>query len=179
MLLERIVGVLRLDVATYEEIEADETATSQAALVVAAVAIVGGIFVGIIGAIGEDSTFVGSFLRHLLSVFFGWATWSVATYYVGTSLFEGKSTINQMLRVLGFAQVPGLLAIVPFCGTFVGWIWTMVCSFIAIRQGLDLDNSKALMTAVISFFIVLIVNLAIGAVLLATNISANLLSGLF
>ena len=46
MLIERVIGVLRLDVDTYEEIEADESATSQAAIVVAVVAIVGGIVGG-------------------------------------------------------------------------------------------------------------------------------------
>ena len=42
-MLDRIIGVLRLDAATYEEIEADESATSQAAIVVAIVAVVGGL----------------------------------------------------------------------------------------------------------------------------------------
>jgi hypothetical protein len=69
--------------------------------------------------------------------------------------------------------------IIPVCGWFVGWIWTLVCTFIAIRQGLDLDNTKALVTAVIAFFVVLVVYLAIGAILGLLGIGAGAIGDLF
>jgi hypothetical protein len=107
-MLDRIIGVLRLDAVTYEEIEADESATTQAAMVVAIVAIVGGIVgAGIGSALGVN--FVGSFLRQLIGAFVAWLVWAAVTYFVGTLLFNGKSTMGQMLRVLGFAQAPGFL----------------------------------------------------------------------
>ncbi len=40
-MINRIIGVLKLDSATFEEIEHDQTATTQAAMVVLAVAIMG------------------------------------------------------------------------------------------------------------------------------------------
>ncbi|MEM7119513.1 MAG: Yip1 family protein [Chloroflexota bacterium] len=172
MLIQRIIGILRLDVATYEEIEADESATSQAAMVVAIVAIVGGLVGGAFSA-ALGGSFLGSFLTTLLSAFLGWIVWSAVTYFVGTSLFGGKSDMGQMLRVLGFAQAPGILAIIPVCGAFVGWIWTLVCTFIAVRQGLDLDNMKAALTAVIAFIAVFVVSLIIGAVLGALGLAAG------
>ena len=171
-MINRIIGVLKLDVNTYEEIEADESATSQAAIVVAIVAIVGGLIGGGISA-AMGGSFLGSFLSQLLGAFVGWIVWSVVTYFVGTSLFGGKSTVGQMLRVLGFAQAPGLLGIIPVCGAFVGWIWTLVCTFIAIRQGLDLDNGKAAMTAVIAFIAVFVASLVIGAILGALGLTAG------
>ena len=42
-MLQRILGVFKLDKATFAEIEADQTATTQAALVVILVAVVAGI----------------------------------------------------------------------------------------------------------------------------------------
>ena len=129
MLVERIIGVLKLDVNTYEEIDADESATSQAALVVAIVAIVGGLIGGGISAM-LGGNFLGSFLSILLNAFIGWVVWAAVTFFVGTRFFEGQSDMGQMLRVIGFAQAPGILRIIPVCGGFVGWIWSIVCGFI-------------------------------------------------
>lgn len=171
-MLDRIIGVLKLDANVYEEIEADENATSQAAIVVAVVAIVGGLIGGGISA-AMGGSFLGSFLSQLLSAFIGWFIWSAVTYFVGTSLFGGKSSIGEMLRVLGFAQAPGILGIIPVCGSFIGWVWTLACTFIAIRQGLDLDNGKAAMTAVIAFVAVIIVTFIIGAILAAVGLAAG------
>ncbi|MCP4421692.1 MAG: hypothetical protein GY805_34195, partial [Chloroflexi bacterium] len=56
-MFERIIGVLKLDVNTYEEIEADESATSQAAIVVVVAAILSGIGTGIAG-----DSFISGFL---------------------------------------------------------------------------------------------------------------------
>lgn len=171
-MLNRIIGVLKLDANTYEEIEADPNATSQAAIVVAVVAIVGGLIGGgISAAMGGD--FLGAFLTQLLSAFIGWIIWSAVTYFVGTSLFGGKATMGEMLRVLGFAQAPGILGIIPVCGAFVGWVWTLACTFIAIRQGLDLDNGKAAMTAVVAFIAVVIVSFVITAILGAMGLAAG------
>ena len=177
MFLQRIIGVLKLDVNTYEEIEADQTATSQAAIVVAIVAIIGGLFAGLASSIG-DGSFLGGFIRQLLTAFIGWFIWSYVTYWVGTSFFKGKSTPQEMLRVLGFAQAPAILAVIPVCGAFIGWIWTLICSFIAIRQGLDLDNTKALLTAVVAFIAVIIVYFIIGAILGLLGIGAGVIGGI-
>ena len=171
-MINRIIGVLKLDVNTYEEIEADENATTQAAIVVAVVAIIGGLIGGGISA-AMGGSFLGSFLNQLLTAFIGWFVWSAVTYFVGTSLFGGKATMGQMLRVLGFAQAPGILGIIPVCGSFIGWLWTLVCTFIAIRQGLDLDNGKALMTAGVAFVAVIIVGFIIGAILGAVGLAAG------
>jgi hypothetical protein len=173
MLVQRIIGVLKLDVATYEEIEADESATSQAAIVVAIVAIIGGLIGGGIAAATDNGSFVGVFLQQLLSAFIGWIVWSAATYFVGTSLFGGTATMGEMMRVLGFAQAPGFLGIIPICGSFVGLIWTLACTFIAIRQGLDLDSGKAILTAIVAFIAVLIVSFIITSILAALGLAAG------
>ena len=171
-MIDRIIGVLKLDVATYEEIEADESATSQAAIVVAIVAVVSGVVGGAISS-AMGGSFLGSLITNVLMAFVGWLLWSAVTYFVGTALFGGKATMGEMLRVLGFAQVPGILAIIPVCGSFIGLIWTLACTFIAIRQGLDLDNTKAILTAVVAFIAVFIVSFVIGLILAALGLGAS------
>lgn len=185
-MIDRIIGVLKLDVNTFEEIEADESATSQAAIVVAVVAILSaiGAFIGaragnaalstLSDQLGSDFEIpfavpaispIGAALTALLGAFVAWLVWSAATYFIGTRLFQGQATMGEMLRVIGFAQAPRLLAVfsfIPCLGailSFVAWIWALVAGFIAVRQGLDLDNAKTLVTIVLSWILAVLINL--------------------
>jgi hypothetical protein len=92
----------------------------------------------------------------LVWAFIGWFIWSAVTYFVGTSLFNGKATLDQMLRVISFAYAPDVLAIIPCCGWIVGWIWSLVAGFLAVRQRLDLDNINACATIVVGFILYVI-----------------------
>lgn len=146
-LIERMLGAATLNIDTYEEVEHDESATSQAAMVVAIVAVA--------AAIGGAGS--GGWIPGLISAFAGWLIWSGVTYLIGTALFEGKATWGELLRTLGFAQSPGVLyvlGIVPFLGglvRFAVWIWLLVAGIIAIRQALDVDTGKAILTALIGW----------------------------
>ena len=163
-MFNRIMGVFKLDVNTFEEVEHDETATSQAALVVALVALLGGLGSGL-GASYSGGNFWTSFISTLIWAFVGWFLWAGVSYLVGTSLFGGQATLGEMLRVLGFAQAPQLLGIIPCLGGLVGAIWALIAGFIAIRQGLDLDNTKAFLTALVGFVVLMIGYVAIFMVL--------------
>lgn len=160
-MLNRIMGVFRLDVNTFEEIEHDRSATGQAFLVVILVAIIAGVGSGLAAGIG-DRSFFSAFLGTLLSALVGWLIWAVVSWFVGTSFFGGQADVGEMLRVIGFAQAPQILAIIPCIGALVGWIWSLIAGFIAIRQGLDLDNTKAFLTILIGFIFVIIVYAVIG-----------------
>jgi len=160
-MFNRIIGVFKLDVKTFEDIEHDETATGQAAIVVALVALLAGVGSGLGAQIGEGS-FLKSFLFTLIWAFVGWFLWSAVSYFVGTRLFGGQATLNEMLRVIGYAQAPQLLGIIPCIGGLVGAIWALIAGFIAIRQGLDLDNTKAFLTALIGFGVLIVGYIIIG-----------------
>jgi hypothetical protein len=162
-LTERIVGVFKLDAHTFEEIEADQSATSQAAIVVLIVALVAAIGSGL-GASLTDTSFISSFLSTLLTTFIGWVVWSAVTYFVGTSFFGGQADLGEMLRVIGFAYAPQILGIIPCIGWLIGAIWTLAAGFVAVRQGLDLDNTKALLTIVIGFIAYLVVFFILGLI---------------
>lgn len=162
-MLDRVIGVFKLDSNTFEEIEADQNATGQAALVVLVVALVGAIGSGIAAAI-TDTGFFSSFISSIVTALLGWLVWSAVTYFVGTSLFGGQADMGEMLRVIGFAYAPQILGIIPCIGWLIGVVWTLAAGFIAVRQGLDLDNTKAALTIGIGLIAYIIIFIIIGAI---------------
>src|SRR5688500_11783548 len=98
-LVERAIACARLDAGAFEEVEADETATSQAATVVLVAAVASGI-----ANIGNGITAV---IVAVIAALIGWILWSVITYFIGVNLFKGTATVGELLRTLGFAQAPG------------------------------------------------------------------------
>ena len=158
---DRMMGAATRDVATYEEVEADTTATGQAAIVVTLAAIASAT-----GAAGEGGPGI---IGMLLGTLVGWALWSGVTYFIGTKLFGGTATWGELLRTIGFAQAPGVLlvlAIVPLLGGLVRVavsIWLLIAGIIAIRQALDVTTGKAVLTAVIGWLLAIIPAAIIGA----------------
>lgn len=184
-MVDRIMGVLKADINTFEEIEHDEGATMQAAIVVGVVGLISAI--GAAAFAGQAAAFVESFgeqlsdmpgfvadvsdvsaaslfITTLIGAFVTWAVWAYVSYFVGTRLFGGEATPGEMLRVLGYARAPGVLSIVPCLG-IVGWIWSLYLAFIALRQGLDIDNGKTVLTILVSFIPAVIINGIINSVL--------------
>jgi hypothetical protein len=161
-LTERMMGAARLQVWAYEEVEADETATGQAAGVVAIVAVAQAI-----GSMGSGS---GGVIGGLLSAFIGWAVWSGITYVIGTRIFRGTATWGELLRTIGFAQAPGVLnflGIIPVFGGLVRAvvaIWILIAGIVAIRQALDFDTGRAVLTAVIGWLALVIPMLILGGI---------------
>lgn len=151
---ERMMGAATLDISVYEEVEHDETATGQAAMVVALVAACGALASWTLGPVA----IVGTALSQLV----GWVVWAGLTYFIGTRLFDGTATWGELLRTLGFAQAPGVLVLIALV-PFIGWmvlpviaIWMLVTGVVAIRQALDVGTGKAVVTALIGWVIMVI-----------------------
>ncbi len=183
-MFERIIRVIKLDRSVYAEVETDPAATSQAAMVVAIVAVLSAISGGIATLIaGEGSSFIGAFLSALVSSFIGWLVWSAVTYFVGTSLFHGEATLNEMLRVIGFAQAPlvlNVLSFIPCLGSIislVAWLLSLYTGFLAIKEGLDLDTGKTIATVAIGWVIAFIISLVVGMLFGVGMLGAGMLSG--
>jgi hypothetical protein len=139
---ERVVGALKLNTATYEEVEHDVMATSQAAGVVALASVASGIgeywFLGITGIV-----------RGAAIALLGWSVGAIVLWFVGTKIVPGKDTeadIGQLLRTIGFAGSPGLLRVLgvfPGIGHLSSVIatgWTVVATVVAVRAALDYDD---------------------------------------
>lgn len=155
--IDRMKGAAMLDVPTYEDVEADHTATGQAAGVVVLSAIAAGI--GAAGA-GGAGIFGG-----LIAALVGWLLWAGVTYLIGDKLLGGTATWGELLRTIGFAHAPGLLmvlAIIPMLGwlvTAVVGIWMLVAAVIAIRQALDFSTGKAIGTALLGWVALMILRI--------------------
>jgi len=83
----------------------------------------------------------------VLSAVIGWLVWAVSTSFIGTRVFSGTTDVGEMLRVLGFAQAPRVLGVIPFLGP-VAAVWVLVASVVAIREGLDFTTGRAVGTAI-------------------------------
>ena len=152
---DRMIGAAMLDVPTYEDVEHDETATGQAAGVVALAAVAQAI-----GNLGEGGV---AMIGGLVAAMIGWVVWSGVTYLIGDKLFDARATWGEVLRAVGFAQSPGVLyvaGIVPLLGGLVELavaIWILVAGFIGLRQALDVGNVETLVTVVLGWLAMVVV----------------------
>ena len=170
---QRMIGAAKLDVETYEEVEHDESATSQAAIVVAIVAVC--------AAIGGAGGGGAGIIAGPISALAGWLLWSGVTYFIGTRVFKGVATWGELLRTLGFAQSPGVLMLLSGLG-FIGGllsaaagIWMLIAGLIAIRQALDVGTAEALITAFLGWLSYVAVAIVVG---LLFGVQAAMLSSL-
>lgn len=153
-MVARMLGAAKLDVQTYEEVEADLDATGQAAAVVALAAVATAVGAADLGII---ATVFATVWRVL-----GWMLWAAITYVIGDKIFGGTATWGELLRTLGFAQAPALLlffAFLPLVGgvlEVVVGIWVLVAGIIAIRQALDFGTGKAILTALIGWLVLFV-----------------------
>jgi hypothetical protein len=139
--LRRLIGAAALDVGTYEEVEADQSATVQAMLVVLMSSLAAGI-----GAHGYgDNTVANVIFMSILSLLL-WAGWALVTFEVGVRLLPGSETradVGQLLRTIGFASTPGLLRVMGLMEAItlpvllVSWTWMLLAMIVAVRQALD------------------------------------------
>ena len=159
---DRMKGAALLHIDTYEEVEADHTATGQAAGVVLLVAIAQAI-----GGAGQGG--FGIFAG-VISALLGWLLWAGITYLIGAKLFGGTATWGELLRTIGFAQTPGVLhvlGIIPVLGGIIRFgvvIWVLIAGIIAIRQALDISTGKAILTAVLGWLVIILPLAIVAAV---------------
>lgn len=153
-MIDRMKGAAALDVQTYEEVEADVTATGQAAGVV--------VLVAIAQAIGASGSGGAGVVRVAVMALAGWLVWAGVTYLIGDKLLKGTATWGELLRTIGFAQTPGLIAvlgIIPVVGRLamlVAAVWMLITGIIAIRQALDFSTGKAILTAFLGWLAIAI-----------------------
>jgi hypothetical protein len=176
--VERMIGAAKLDVHTYEEVEADTTATGQALAVVVISSIASGI-----GSLAEAG--VAGLIAGTIVTLVAWFVWAFVIFIVGTKILpepETHSDMGELLRTIGFATAPGVLYVlgaVPAIGglvRFAVWIWMLVAFVIAVRQALDYKSTgRAIIVVIIGFIpyvITLLVVMGIVVVALAGLMAA-------
>ena len=153
--VNRIIRACKLESDLYEEVEADKSATLQAALVVVLSSLAAGVGALSLGA----SNF---FMAPLLSLV-SWYIWAYLIYFIGVKLFpepNTKANHGELLRTIGFSSAPGLIRVFGFTPdlmsiTFIGaGIWMLIAMVIAVRQALDYQSTwRAIGVVVIGFFV--------------------------
>jgi len=162
--VDRVVGAARLSVPIYEEVEADQGATTQAMGVVALAALASGVGAWGIGGAGVLATVVGALV--------GWVVWASLIWLIGALLLPEKQTeadIGQLLRTIGFAASPGLLLvlrILPVIGALVAlvvWIWQLATTVVAVRQALDYQSTgRAVAVCLLGWVVYVVVSFGIA-----------------
>ena len=173
---ERVVGAMRLDANTFEEIERDPTAMAQAAGVIALAAVsmgIGNVWYGGISGI----------VTQVIISLIGYAVWAVLVWVIGTKVMPDpgtKADFAEAFRVIGFAASPGLLGIItiiPILGWLLMiliWLWQLAAMVIAVKAVLDYNTiGKAIIVVVIGFF----VNLCVTVLLVMMFVGSALMSG--
>jgi hypothetical protein len=157
-MIPRLIGALKGDVATYEEVEHDESATIQAAVIVLVASVLTGAGAALQNSISDTDTSAGQgFLVGLIASLLGWLVWAAATHFIGSRFFGAQSSVGEMLRVIGFAHVVLWLTIIPFLGLFAG-LWFLWVAFKAIRAGLDISSFATIIVVFIGLIIRVIAN---------------------
>lgn len=154
-MFQRILKVFQLSPLVFEDVEHDRSAIGQAALVVLIAGILSGLG-GAFGALFNERAVLGTLLGSIVWAFTAWFLWALIAYIIGVFLFHGTADLGEMLRTIGFGMAPLWLSIIPCLGGIVGAVWAFIAILIAIRQGLDFDNTKALLTAAVGAVIYLI-----------------------
>lgn len=165
-MIRRMIGAALFNAATYEDVENDENATTQAFVVVMIGAISQGIglFLSSLLFVSAGSA-LGWLIRGIILAPVTWIVSSVVVYFVGSTLFrtpQTSVTIGQVLRTLGFAQSPralGILLFVPILNILIGLIlgiWVIITTVIAIRQAFDFDTLRAIGTGIVAVIVMII-----------------------
>src|SRR5438445_11442892 len=152
--VNRMLRAAQLDEAVYEEVEADKTATMQAAAVV-----VLGSVAAALGATGRFGI-VGLVLVTLVGLG-AWSVYAWITYWLGTGPLKGPATEadwGQVARTLGFANSPRLLPVFTALGLGfflrpVVAIWILVTTVVALRAALDVTTGRAAAVAVVGWIV--------------------------
>ena len=153
--VNRIIRACKLDANLYEEVEADKSATFQAAGVVVLSSLAAGV-----GALSLGSS---NFLIAPLLSLVSWFTWAYVVYFIGVKFFPEPTTEadhGQLLRTIGFSSAPGLIRVFGIFPnlmniTFiVAAIWMLVAMVIAVRQALDYKSTWRAVGVVVTGFLI-------------------------
>tara|TARA_B100000686_G_scaffold336107_1_gene405583 strand:- start:55 stop:570 length:516 start_codon:yes stop_codon:yes gene_type:complete len=153
--VNRIIRACKLEVSLYEEVEADKSATLQAALVVVLSSLAAGV--------GALSMGASNFLMAPILSLISWYIWAYLIYFIGAKLFpepNTKADHGELLRTIGFSSAPGLIRVFGFTPelmtiTFIGGgIWMLVAMVIGVRQALDYESTWRTIGVVIIGFLI-------------------------
>jgi hypothetical protein len=180
--MDRIIRALTFKTDVYAEVENDATFTSTAWIIVAVVS-----FLNQLGA-RANANFGNWLLGAIVGTAFAVLGFAVATYVinlVGRLVFKADVNFGELVRTLGLAYVWQIIGLIGILGAFsvtlaciisplifIGWILTAIAWFIAVKEALDLDWLPTIVTVVLGWIALIIINVLAGLVLGAIGIAS-------
>jgi hypothetical protein len=171
-IVDRMIRAARLDPSLYEEVEADSTATKQAAVVVVVSSLAAGL--GSLFGVG-----LGGLVLATAAALVGWVVWAVLIYVVGTKLLPEPTTkadLGEILRVLGFASAPGIIRALGIIQSLSGIVmliaavWMIAAMVVAVRQALDYQSTgRAVAVCLLGFAVQFVISLMLLAPMVAAS----------
>ena len=162
-LTNRLVGVLKLDAPTYENIESDPQANTQALTIVILASLAAGLGAGL--TLG-----IGALVRETIGAVAGWVMWAGVTYLLGTRVWpesETRTDMGELLRVIGFSYAPNFFSIfgvLPLVGSLIRAcvaLWLLATTVVAVRQALDYrSTARAFQVVVVGWLIFVVIDWA-------------------
>ena len=138
----RIRGAALLDGSVYEEVAADPRASAQAACVVVVASL----------AVASSDYPLGwaEVAKAAAAALLQWWVWTGIAYAFGRWWLGDTTSWSALLRALGFARAPGILAaLAPLVGGIhlAAQAWVLVAGTVALRQLLWVGTARALVAA--------------------------------
>lgn len=161
-----------LDADLYEEIESIPGRGWQALLVVVCVSIAFGL--------GAGWPRPASVVLGALLILTGWIAWAFVSNWIGTRLLpepETDSNLLEMVRTIGFAATPGLLAplalFLPEARVEIfsmALLWMLVATVTAVRAALDyVSTARAVLVCTIGWLVQVLAAALVLFLLVATS----------
>lgn len=141
----------------------DTTANGQALVVLALAGTSFGIGFTVSVRVGGPWLLLGAGLGAVIGIVLGFV-WASLTFLIGTRVFHATSDYWSLARPMFFASSPGLVFLlmsipawfVADVARAVGVAWIAISTVIAVKNALDIDNQRSLLTFIPVTFIVLI-----------------------
>ncbi len=151
---KRIERVIKFDKTVFKEIRDDKDALMQAVIVL--------IIASVLGYIWGLGPFV---VVMVIAAPLAWLVYT-AVLFVIAKLFGGKATYTGYLKVLGYAEAPMALGIIPVLGGLVGGIWSLILAIYATRDAHEISMGKAKSDVMIPAVIAVVLALLFSALMI-------------
>ena len=184
MLMDRIVKAVTFRKEVYAEVEQDKSFTTTAWILV--------IVVAIVAALGNISftQFGRSLLGVLVSAILNVVAFAIAALVinlVGRAIFKAEVTFDELVRTIGLAYVwnaagilnilGGVLSCILWPVRVITWVALVVSWFLAVKEALDLDWVPTVVTVVLGWIVIFVVQMVTGIILGAMGIVGASVAG--
>jgi hypothetical protein len=192
MLMNRVIGAFSFKREVFTEVEADKSFTSTAWLIVVVISLLNQI-----GALARSvpGNLVNWILGAIVGTAFAVVGFALAAYvigFIGRSVYKADVTFDELVRTLGLAYVWNAVSFLGILGVIItplvciitpviiiSFFLGLVAWFIAVNEALDLDWVKTIITVVLGFIVIILVNIIASFVLGLFGIVGAGLLGLF